>query len=206
MVAKNNLFDGTGTKTIVSEITGNGTSSHVGIVGFEIDKSTSNLELIGNTFKKISRFGRINNHTEMLQQTANVLIDKNRVEGVSYIKFAADESADGANDNNALITHLRLTDNFFKSTADVLLFNGYNPNGTLWASDNVWYTTIPAGDPNAAATLFNSGLEDDAALDPMDREVFISNVISGQRTVNSISLPPANVKIVKKNVLKSGNN
>lgn len=147
--------------------------------------------MIGNTFKKVGRFGKIESYNDLVlnqEQKTNLVLKENNVEGDSKIAF----NKPSANQ----IQNVIMTDNYFKSISDVLLFSGFPINGTLWASDNVWDTVLPQGYPHTGVHIFHSS---GTTTNSMDRIVFISNVITGERTMTSISLPPAETSIQKNN-------
>ncbi|MBD5230796.1 MAG: hypothetical protein HDS66_01395 [Bacteroidales bacterium] len=98
--------------------------------------------------------------------------------------------------SNACEFNLRMENNYIETPDYYLLSRGFSANGSIWASQNVWYTLpTPAGSTYTAAAMYypTSGAH-------VERLTMLSNVVTGARKlVATPDYPAADKKVLANN-------
>ena len=130
---------------------------------------------------------------------ADIELTDNYVEGASKFFFQLkDQTAEAAPTE----VNLRLERNFFRTTSYELLAQQFSPAGSLWASLNVWDTRIEPSATQTTGPYYCTVFANySGQAINLDRVTFISNVICGERVIETIDLPPADAAIIAGNQL-----
>ncbi len=155
-----------------------------GILPFSIENYAATLEFVNNKCYNTGSFGYIRNSTDNAAVT--VRIRGNYVEGGSRIAFSG-----------APETDLRVENNYFRSTSYELMLQGAPPTGAIWASENVWETIKPTPTSSSGVKIF-ANYTTGATWD-LSRITFIDNVVTGERTLGTLTFPTAVTTVIAGN-------
>ena len=212
VLVKNNNFDSSGFAWNGPQ-TGQHSGRPKGSLVMQVKDTESRMVFSGNTCTGVCMLGRI----EMSNLVSNRVCDSvgeeaysvgfkadieltdNYVEGASKFFFQLkDQTAEAAPTE----VNLRLERNFFRTTSYELLAQQFSPAGSLWASLNVWDTRIEPSATQTTGPYYCTVFANySGQAINLDRVTFISNVICGERVIETIDLPPADAAIIAGNQL-----
>lgn len=169
-----------------------------GIVVMRTATYGSHMRFCANTCNCIAYLAYVD--TASAGQELSLTVSRNKVFG--YNLSDADNPFYGGTKlvfaSGAMITYLRVENNYFATSSYELLLQGFSSKGSIWVSGNVWETKKP---PTSKATdvclYINYHTE---ATFSLDQATCIQNVITGERTLNEIQLPTSASTVIAGNL------
>lgn len=169
-----------------------------GIVVMRADTYASHMRFCANTCNCIAYLAYVDKASD--GQELSLTVSRNKVFGYN-LSDTANPFYGGSElvfVTNAMTTHLRVENNYFATSSYELLLQDFSPKGSIWASGNVWETKKATSTASTGVKLYAN--YSTGVTFRLDQVTCISNVITGERTLDPIQFPSSASTVIAGNV------